>query len=80
MGTLFRNKELFAIFVRVAHEYDLPFLSDVPLTMFSGLDSGPFVDRIIMANGGLPARQWLAFYDYALKCVQPGITELVVHL
>jgi predicted glycoside hydrolase/deacetylase ChbG (UPF0249 family) len=85
MGVLFSNQELFAVLVKVAHEYKLPFLAPrIPgerkrfLTLLSPKDI--IVDSVIMANPSVHANEWRDFYVNGVKNLKPGLTEIIVHL
>jgi predicted glycoside hydrolase/deacetylase ChbG (UPF0249 family) len=85
MGVLFAKPELFAVLIKVAHEYNLPFLAPrfpgdpkrlIPLLSQKDiiLDSG------VMANPAVHAGQWKEFYGNAIKNLKPGLSEMIVHL
>jgi predicted glycoside hydrolase/deacetylase ChbG (UPF0249 family) len=85
MGVLFARPELFAVLVKVAHEYHLPFLAPrfpgdpnklIPLLSEKDvvLDSG------VMANPSVSAGAWKEFYGNAIKNLKPGFSEMIVHL
>ena len=86
MGTLYQNKALFEVFLRVARENKLPIR--VAKEWFNRTDFLPallkaddvFIDRIIDINPSVPAADWSKFYSEAIRNLQPGITEIVVHL
>lgn len=85
MGVLFATRNLFAVYVKVAHEYDLPFfaprLPGDPLKFslqLSGKD--PVVESVVMANPTVQADRWKEFYETALKNLKPGLSEMIVHL
>lgn len=85
MGTLFARPDLMAVYVKVAHEYKLPFLGmltpNVPAdvkALFSEKDV--LLDSVIIANPSVPAANWKAFYLDAIKNLKPGLTEIIVHL
>jgi predicted glycoside hydrolase/deacetylase ChbG (UPF0249 family) len=84
MGALFTTPELIATYVKVAHDYHLPFL---------GMKSSPFggtpmpvsskdilVDAVVIAGPEVPRDQWKAFYVNAITTLKPGLTEMIVHL
>jgi predicted glycoside hydrolase/deacetylase ChbG (UPF0249 family) len=84
---LFENgKELFAMLLRVAHDYKLPVL--VARDWFAGrpyLEStlGPgdvALDHLVTIEPEVPPEKWNGFYINALKSLQPGVTEFVIHL
>jgi len=85
MGTLFSTPELFAVFVKVAHEYNLPFLAprfpgerSKLLSLLSEKDV--ILDAVVMANPALHSAEWKDFYLNAVKSLKPGLTEMIVHL
>ena len=85
MGTLFATPELFAVYVKVAHEYKLPFLAvrvtDERSKLLSLLsEKDVLVDSIVIASPSVPSDQWAAFYANAIKNLKPGLTEIIVHL
>lgn len=85
MGVLFARPGLFAVYVKVAHEYDLPFLAPRipgdPLKFSSQLSGkDPVVDSVVMANPTVRADQWKEFYETAIKNLRPGLSEMIVHL
>jgi hypothetical protein len=85
MGTLFARPDLMAVYVKVAHEYKLPFLgmltpnlpSEVK-AMFSEKDV--LLDSVVIANPSVQAAKWKDFYVDAIKNLKPGLTEIIVHL
>ena len=85
MGVLFSRPDLFAAYVKVAHDYHLPFLAvrvaderAKLLSLLSGKD--PIVDSIVMANPSVQAGQWKESYENAVKNLKPGLSEMIVHL
>jgi predicted glycoside hydrolase/deacetylase ChbG (UPF0249 family) len=80
------GKDLFEVFVRVAHDYKLPFF--VTRDWFANhsyLESsiGPndiIIDHTVTIEPSVPPAKWAEFYKNALKNLQPGITEFVIHL
>jgi predicted glycoside hydrolase/deacetylase ChbG (UPF0249 family) len=86
MGTLYQNKALFEIFLRVAREYKLPVR--VAKTWFSRTDVLPssltsndvFIDRVLDINPSVAPQDWARFYSDALRKLEPGVTEIVIHL
>lgn len=85
MGVLFSRPELFAVYVKIAHEYKLPFLavrsSDAPKELLSLLSEQDLVlDSIVIADPKVNPAQWKSFYLTALKNLKPGVTEIIVHL
>ena len=85
MGVLFSKPELFAVYVKVAHEYNLPFLAlrlpNLPAEFFSSLSvKDVILDAVVMANPSVHANEWRDFYINAVKNLKPGLTEMIVHL
>jgi chitin disaccharide deacetylase len=85
MGTLFSRPDLFAVYVRVAHEYKLPFLAfiapDTPKELSSVLSSKDvLLNSVLIADPSVHPGDWKAFYANAIQNLKPGITEIIVHL
>jgi chitin disaccharide deacetylase len=85
MGVLFSRPDLFAIYVKVAHEYKLPFLavrvSDERSRLLTLLTEKDIVlDSLVMASPTVRAAEWKEFYGNAIKNLKPGLTEMIVHL
>jgi predicted glycoside hydrolase/deacetylase ChbG (UPF0249 family) len=85
MGVLFARPDLFAIYVKIAHEYKLPFLAtraliNSPAMLAAVSDKDIFVDAIVIANPSIAVAEWQSFYLNALKNLKPGLTEFIVHL
>lgn len=85
MGVLFSRLELFAVYVKVAREYKLPFLAvrspDAPKELLSLLsDQDPILDSVVIADPKVAAADWKTFYSNAIKNLKPGVTEIIVHL
>ena len=84
MGSLFTSPGLMATYIKVAHEYHLPFLT---------LRNNPFggpppqlaatdipLDAIITAGEDVPRDKWKEFYLNAIAGLKPGVTEIIIHL
>jgi hypothetical protein len=85
MGVLFSRPELFAVYVKLAHEYKLPFLAvrspDAPKELLSLLSEKDLVlDSVVIADPKVDSSQWENFYLAAIKNLKPGVTEIIVHL
>jgi chitin disaccharide deacetylase len=94
MGVLFSTPELFAVYVKVAHEYKLPFLAvripNAPAQFFSSIsEKDVILDSVVMANTTVLPNEWQDsylkngwqdFYLKAVKNLKPGLTEMIVHL
>jgi predicted glycoside hydrolase/deacetylase ChbG (UPF0249 family) len=82
---LFSNEELFRIYMKVAHDYKLPFLIGrdratggrfVPLVS----DKDLIVDSVTVIPSTTPDQDWLGFYSRAAKSLKPGLHQFYVHL
>ena len=85
MGVLFARPDLFAVLVKVAHDYHLPFLAvrvaDERAKLLSLLSQNDaIVDSIVMANPTVHGGEWKEFYGKAMKNLKPGLSEMIVHL
>jgi predicted glycoside hydrolase/deacetylase ChbG (UPF0249 family) len=86
MGTLFQNQALFAALLRVAHDNRLPvMISSEGFDRIPYLSSllGPddlVIDRMIIMEPSVRPEQWSDFYAEAIKSIQPGVTQIIVHL
>jgi chitin disaccharide deacetylase len=85
MGALFSSPELFAAFIKIAHEYKLPFfaprLPGEGAKLLSLLhEKDIIVDSVVIANPTIQANAWMGFYIDAIKNMKPGLTEMIVHL
>jgi len=87
MATLFQTPELFAAYLRVGREYRLPvFVPDeslptqaAPLRALLTPDD-IVIDRVAMATPAVAADGWQEFYEGIIERLQPGVTEIIVHL
>ncbi len=83
MGTLFTTPELIATYVKVAHDYRLPFLAMKTTPGGTPMPVSPkdvVLDAVVIAGPDVPRDQWKAFYVNAIANLQPGLTEMIVHL
>jgi predicted glycoside hydrolase/deacetylase ChbG (UPF0249 family) len=86
MGTLYQNKALFELLVRVSREYKLPFR--VSRDWFSNAQFMPallgpddvVLDRTISIEPDVAPADWAKFYANEIKNLQPGVTDMIVHL
>jgi predicted glycoside hydrolase/deacetylase ChbG (UPF0249 family) len=83
MGALFATPELIATYVKVAHDYRLPFLAlrvPPPAPPMPLSEKDIVLDALIVAGEDVPRDQWKAFYLNAIANLKPGLTEMIVHL
>ena len=74
MGALFARPDLMETYVRMAHDYRMPFLAT--LAPKGDLQ----LNTVIVANPSIPAADWLKFYVNAVSTLKPGVSEIIVHL
>jgi predicted glycoside hydrolase/deacetylase ChbG (UPF0249 family) len=84
---LYENgKDLFEIVLRLAHEYKLPvfvardWFRDHPYLESSLTPTDIVLDHTVTISPAVPPEKWAEFYKTALKNLQPGVTEFVIHV
>jgi predicted glycoside hydrolase/deacetylase ChbG (UPF0249 family) len=83
MGTLFATSDLILTYIKVAHDYRLPFLMPRGAPTSPQPPVGPndvLLDALIIASPEVPRDRWKEFYLDAIKNLKPGLTEMIVHL
>lgn len=87
MLSLFETKDLFEAYLQVAREFRIPAM--VPLehlvmhapNLISSLrPEDQVIDRMVMANTFLPEAEWEAFYLQTVESLEPGVTQILVHM
>jgi hypothetical protein len=80
------GKPLFEVFLRLGHSYKLPifvnrdwFAASPYLESSLGRDD-IVLDHTVTMEPRVPAEKWAEFYKTALKNLQPGVTEFVIHV
>src|SRR5579859_247166 len=79
------GKDLFDTALRVAHEYKLPlfvtrdWFAEHPYLQLSLGPDDIVLDHTVTIEPTIPAEKWADFYVTALKSLQPGVTEFVIH-
>jgi chitin disaccharide deacetylase len=80
------GKDLFAVFLRVGHDYGLPvfvtrdWFAEHPYLESSLAPRDIVIDHTVTIDPGVPPEKWAEFYKTALKNLQPGVTEFFIHL
>jgi predicted glycoside hydrolase/deacetylase ChbG (UPF0249 family) len=80
------GKEVFEVFVRLGHYYKLPifvtrdWFAQNPYLESSLAPGDIVVDHTVTISPSVPPEKWAEFYRTALKSLQPGITEFVIHV
>jgi predicted glycoside hydrolase/deacetylase ChbG (UPF0249 family) len=84
---LFDNgPDLFEVVVRIAHDYKLPvfvardWFAERPYLEKSLSPADIVIDHTITIDPSVAPDKWADFYKTALKNLQPGVTEFVIHL
>ncbi|MGH7695692.1 MAG: ChbG/HpnK family deacetylase, partial [Gemmatimonadaceae bacterium] len=83
MGALFATPALMATYVKVAHDYRLPFLAlrlPPPSPPMPLSDHDIVLDAVVVAGPDVPRDKWTEFYINAIASLKPGLTEIIVHL
>jgi len=86
MGTLYQSKALFETLLRVARDNKLPVRVSrewFERASFMPALLGPndiVLDRTISIEPRVTAADWAGFYADAIKSLQPGVTDMIVHL
>jgi chitin disaccharide deacetylase len=85
MAALFSRPDLFDVYVKIAHEYNLPFLAFIdqksrPEFASKLSEKDILLDAVLIASPSVQPSDWKAFYANAIKNLKPGLTELIVHL
>jgi predicted glycoside hydrolase/deacetylase ChbG (UPF0249 family) len=86
MGTLYQNQALFETLFRVAHDNQL--LVRVSKEWFAAAPFLPsllgpddvVVNTVISIEPSVTAAGWSSFYEESIKNLQPGVSEMIVHL
>jgi predicted glycoside hydrolase/deacetylase ChbG (UPF0249 family) len=84
---LFENgKDLFEVLLRLAHDYKLPvfvvrdWFASYPYLESTLTPADIVLDHTVTISPDVPPEKWADFYKTALKTLQPGVTEFVIHV
>ena len=80
MGALFATPELTSTYVKVARDYELPFLAMHGMPGASLAPNEVALDSVVMADETVKAERWKQYYLDAVSNLKPGLTEILVHL
>jgi predicted glycoside hydrolase/deacetylase ChbG (UPF0249 family) len=87
MGTLFQTPDLFDAYLRVGRDYQIPVFipggsmrEQAPQLMDLLKPGDVVIDHLAMALPEVPAEDWDAFYARLIENLQPGVTEIIVHV
>jgi chitin disaccharide deacetylase len=82
---ILNGKELFEVMLRVAHDYKVPvfvnkdWFAEHPYLASSVGPDDIVLDHTLTIEPEVPPEKWSEFYSTALKNLQPGVTEFVIH-
>jgi len=83
MGSLFTTPAVLATYMKIAHEYHIPFLALRNNPFGPPMPIGPndiAIDALIQQYQDGPPDKWKEFYLNAIANLKPGLTEIIVHL
>lgn len=87
MGTLFQAPALFEAYLRVGRQYRIPVFipadalrAQAPQLLGLLSPDDIVIDHFAIASPEVRPDQWRAFYTGLIENLQPGVTEIVVHL
>jgi predicted glycoside hydrolase/deacetylase ChbG (UPF0249 family) len=81
MGTLYKNTALFEVLMRVARSQKLPVRVARP-DLFPGIltEDDVYIDQVVEIDPTVVPHDWARFYSAALQKLEPGVTEVAMHL
>lgn len=84
MAALFGSTDLYKLYLKMGHSYDLPILEEWvgahgPLGITPPAEE-VLVQRVISIDPGIEAKDWTAWYEKQLAPLGPGVYQVIVHL
>jgi predicted glycoside hydrolase/deacetylase ChbG (UPF0249 family) len=84
MGALFESADLYKVYQKMGHSYDLPILeaktgSHAPEGAASPAEE-VLVEKVIEITPGIDAQGWTSWYRKQLEPLGPGVYQVIVHL
>jgi chitin disaccharide deacetylase len=84
MAALFGSADLYKVYVKMGHAYDLPILEEWegthgPLGITPPAEE-VLVQKVIAIDPGIDAKDWTAWYEKQLAAVGPGVYQVILHL
>ena len=84
MAALFSSPDLYKVYLKMGHSYDLPILEEWQGT-HGPLGITPpaaevLIQKVISMEPGIDAAHWMAWYEKALAALGPGTYQVIVHL
>lgn len=87
MGTLFQTPALFEAYLRAGREYKIPVFipgdalrAQAPQLLAMLTPEDFVIDHLAMASPDVSPDQWEAYYTGLIEDLQPGVTEIIVHV
>ena len=90
MGTVLQTPELFEAYLRVGRAYAIPVLiprvaigvppSTLAVIKDHATPDNLFIDHVATASPDVPSDQWRSYYQSLIEDLEPGVTEILIHL
>lgn len=87
MGSLFTTPEIFEAYLRVGRDFNIPVMLpkealevQAPHLMALVQPEDIMIDRIVMVSPAVAEDEWDAYYTEVVENLQPGVTEIIIHV